>query len=77
MATVRERYSAEVNIYLQVNGERLPASHVGPDSITLRAAQELPPTTAQVVLIIDGHERVRDVFLFEGVKRETRCVRFR
>jgi hypothetical protein len=76
MATIQEGYSAQVEIYLQVNGTRLAASCVGPDSITLREPRQLPPTQAQVVIVIDGHEKVHDVFLFEGQSGDSRQVRF-
>lgn len=71
-----ETYSARVSGHLIVNGHALRLSHVGPDSCLVRNPEDHPPTSAQIVLNIDGHERTREVFLIDGISRESKVVRF-
>ena len=60
-------YSAAVELYLLVNGNRLPLSHVGPKSFRLRSWFPIPPKTdATLLIVVDGHEEHRHVFIQHG-----------
>jgi hypothetical protein len=60
-------YSAEVELFLVVDGERLPLSHVRDKDITLRNGRNIPSNTAaQLVIIVDGRADVHEVVLPTG-----------
>jgi len=70
-------YSAQVAIYLIVDGETLNVAQIGPDSFYLREARAIPPnTTATLVLKIDEHEERDEIVLFEGATPNSTKVRF-
>lgn len=70
-------YSAQVTIYLIVDGETLGVAAVGPDSFHLREARAIPPnTSATLVLKIDDHEERDEIVLFEGASPNSTKVRF-
>jgi hypothetical protein len=50
-------YSADVRLTLVLNGRRLPLSQAGPDDVILREPAVVPAGPAEVVAVIDGHER--------------------
>lgn len=64
-------YSAEVEIYLIIDGRRYDVAQIGKGSLILRDSHEIPPSThAKLVVKIDGVEEVEQVFLGEGVRGE-------
>jgi hypothetical protein len=70
-------YSAHVEIYLLVNGERFDIAQIGRGSLILRDSREIPPAThAKLVIKIDGHEEVEYVFLAEGAANSEQPVPF-
>ena len=60
-------HSADVQIYLNVNGFVLPVGQLGPEFLILRESTEHPPVEAEIVMSIDGRERRWNVYLPEGI----------
>jgi hypothetical protein len=60
--------SAEVQMNLRLNGSTFSISHMGPNFIRLGNPAEHAPTEAEIVLIIDGHEKRWPVHLPEGLR---------
>ncbi len=56
-------YSSEVEIYLLVDGKKVPVSHIGPDSIILRNKEFVRSGHAEIVIIVDGVPEVHSVFV--------------
>lgn len=53
---------------LRVNGLSLPVRELGPDFLVLAESIDHPPTEAELYLSIDGHERLRTIWLSQGLK---------
>ncbi len=53
----RNGYSAEVRLWLRLNGRIVPLAQVGPDEVELTEAECLPPGPAELVLSVDTRER--------------------
>lgn len=51
------RYSADVEIELFMNGQRFPVGQIGRGVMIFDQPVQLPATTGQLVLTIDGHPR--------------------
>jgi len=56
-------YSADVRIYLLVQGQMIPVSRITQDTITLRANQEVPRGHAQLLINIDGKRETKDIII--------------
>jgi hypothetical protein len=70
-------YSAHVELFLVVGGEKLRVAQVGPDSLILRDLRVIAPSTsAKLVINIDDHREEHDVVLFEGAAGTNEPVRF-
>lgn len=54
-------YSAEVEIFLLVDGRKLPVSHVDDKTLILREEEVVPNGPAQIIMRIDGRENTYDV----------------
>jgi hypothetical protein len=52
-------HSSEVQLFLIVGGAPHSLAHIGPDFVILREPIELPPTDAEVVMLIDGRKQSR------------------
>ena len=63
---VKNGYSADIRMRLNVNGFVLPIGQLGPDFIILRDPTEHPPADAEIVMSIDGEESRWNVHLPEG-----------
>jgi hypothetical protein len=61
-------HSAEVKMFLHLDGAMLPISHMGPDFIRLRNPQAHEPCDGEVSLIIDGVEERWGVRLPNGIR---------
>jgi hypothetical protein len=62
-------YSADVEIYLLIAGERIDVAQVWDGSLILRRSQTIAPSTeATLVLKIDGQEKQEQIFLSEGAR---------
>ena len=70
-------YSADIEIYLLINGKRYDVAQIGGGSLILREPAPIPASTnARLIIRIDGHEEVEHVFLAEGADREDYAVPF-
>lgn len=56
-------YSAEVEIYLLVDGRRLPVAQVGKDFLMLREPVDVPSGYAELCIVIDGNEQIHQIIL--------------
>jgi hypothetical protein len=56
MLTSSGGYSANVELYLVVEGKQLPLGQVGPAHCILRDAVQFEPTTGEIVIQVDGAE---------------------
>lgn len=73
---VRSGHSAQVEISLIVNGSSHRVGQLGPDFLILDEAAEHPPTSADILMDIDGKKKQWTVFLPTGLKAGERRVRF-
>lgn len=70
-------YSADVLIYLLIDGKRFDVAQIGGGKLILREPAEIPPfTDATLVLSIDGREEVRQVFLSGGAEIDQRPIAY-
>ena len=66
--TVRNGYSAKVELTLKVSGRELALSHVGPNEVSLRQfANAVEPSDAQLIIQVDDSSNVMDVYLPNGI----------
>jgi hypothetical protein len=71
-------YSAQVQLHLQLNGSRLPLSHVGPDMLIFREPQAIAPQTEGTLIVkIDDFEKRQAVLLHDGATLSSKQVSFR
>jgi hypothetical protein len=56
-------YSAEVELYLLVDGRRLPVAQVGKDFLILRDPVDVPSGYAELSITIDGNEQIHQIIL--------------
>ena len=71
------QYSADIDIYLEVDGMRIDVAGCQDNICILRNAAELPPTQAVLVIIVDGKERRKPVFLELGMSLDSTTVEYR
>jgi hypothetical protein len=64
-------HSAQVKIWLLVNGTSIEVAQLGPDFLLLDAPVEQPPGAASIVLRVDHSERRWDVHLPEGISADS------
>lgn len=61
-------YSADVELYLMVDGERYEIAQVGNHRLVMRDERSLPAGTEAILVInVDGVERRREINLCDGV----------
>jgi len=70
------RYSADVELWLILNGRQLALSHLWHDGFIARERIVHPPTEAEVVLTVDGREHRWPVFLPDGLSPEREETRY-
>ncbi|MHB1426147.1 MAG: hypothetical protein ACYC3I_23535 [Gemmataceae bacterium] len=63
-----DAHSADVRIYLHVNGSVLPVAQLGPSFLVLRRSSDHPPCEAEISLSIDGDEKRWTVHLTNGIQ---------
>jgi len=56
-------YSATVEVYVIVNGQRIEVAEIGPDSMVLRDHDHVACGHAEIVIEVDGQKETRHVFL--------------
>lgn len=61
------QYSANLDIYLLIGQTRVEVESCFGNKCTLRSNISAPPSPAELVIVIDGEERRRPVFLRNGV----------
>ena len=71
-----ELFSAEVVIYLEIDGSRFEVAGCTGNICTLRKPVDHPPTHAQLVIIIDGNARRKEVYLDQGMSHESADVAY-
>jgi hypothetical protein len=70
-------YSADVEIYLVIDGERYDVAQICRGSLFLRSPREIPPSTsAKLVIKIDGVEESEQVLLAKGAVPDEMAVSF-
>ncbi len=70
-------YSAEVEIYLLIDGRRISVAQIAGDTLILRDQQPIPPgTMATLVIKIDDHEEREQIFLQAGAENSKELVPF-
>lgn len=60
---------------LCLNGTVLAVSHLGPDFLILGEAVDYPPTQAEMIMSVDGHQSRWPVQLPAGVSTASRQTR--
>ena len=60
-------HSADVRIFLHLNGATLPVAQLGPDFLVLKVPIDHPPVEAEISMSIDGDETSWPVRLAEGI----------
>jgi hypothetical protein len=64
-------YSAHVEIYLLVDGQRHDISQVGGNSFILRGAPNIPAQTAATLVIkVDDEEERQDILILDKVRQK-------
>jgi hypothetical protein len=70
-------YSAEIAMFLQINGTRLNIAGCLDNTCILRDLTELPPCNAELVISVDGYEKRERIHLPNGVSRDRKDVEIR
>ena len=70
-------HSADVSIYLQANGSQIEVAGCLENTCTLRTATELSPCFADLVIVVDGQEQRKQIYLFCGISRQSLEIKFR
>ena len=60
-------HSADVKMYLSVNGHIMSIGHLGPDYLILDNPIDHPPTDAEICMSVDGQESRWRVNLVDGL----------
>lgn len=68
-------YSADVRLFLIVNGRTIKLGQLGPDFIVLSDPQELPAGEAEITMSVDGRESRWPVLLIHGANPNTPLTR--
>jgi hypothetical protein len=70
-------YSAAIEIYLIIGGQKHDVAQIGGGSLILRHAVKIPPmTNAKLVVKIDGREEVEQVLITDGATCNREPVSF-
>jgi hypothetical protein len=64
---ITSSHSADVRMEVRVNGRVLSLTHLGRDFFVLDTPIDHPPTEADMLLAIDGHEDRWRVWLPQGI----------
>jgi hypothetical protein len=59
-------YSSVVRLALRVNGCEHDLASIGPQAVRLRKPLSLPPCDAEVIMRVNGNERLWPVILSQG-----------
>ena len=61
-------HSAKVRLSLRIAGRIVPLSQIGPDFCISRDPIELEPQSAEIIVQIDGEDRIQPIYLTHGMK---------
>ena len=67
-------YSAQIAMYLDVNGTRIEVASCLANRCILREPVDMPPCHASLVIRVDGYEYRRQVELRQGISQHSRTV---
>ena len=67
-------HSAQVEMGLIVNGERVSLTQMGPDFLFVEAGREHPPGYGTIILRVDRNERRWEVWLPDGIRSNQQRV---
>jgi len=56
-------YSASVDVYVIVDGQKIEVAEIGPDSMVLRDHEHVVRGSAEIVIEVDGHKEIHHVIL--------------
>jgi hypothetical protein len=59
---------------LEVRGVSIPVTHMGPDFLFVKSAENHPPSNATMILQVDGSERRWQVRLPEGISTGSKRI---
>jgi len=76
MSSYTTNHSSDVDLQLIIGGQSLELARVSPNSCSLRHSAEFPAGEAELLIIIDGHERRQQVYLPEGISSASREVKY-
>lgn len=62
-------HSADVDIFLELNGERIPVARCLENSCTLMEPRELPPFECSLCILVDGKEHRSRVYFRHGISK--------
>jgi hypothetical protein len=64
-------YSAEVEIYLLIDGKRIDVAQIGGNTLILRGAAEIAASTrATLVVIVDSVEEREEIVICDNAREE-------
>ena len=69
-------YSAQVDMYLILNGRQFDLGQMGPQHCIVRDPAKTPPSSGVIVLTVDGNETRLPVFLPNGISASSRRVAY-
>jgi len=67
-------HSAQVKMWLIVNGAVIRITHMGPDFLFIESAADHPPCEASILLRVDDSESQWKVTLPDGISKASRRV---
>ncbi len=76
MRTLNSGYSAEVRMSLLVGGHTLDVAQCLGNTCCLRQSIDSPPCEADLIIVVDGHELRKQVFLTEGLSATSKWIKF-
>ena len=73
----RDGYSADVEIYLLIDGKRYDVAQIGRGKFILRGEHAIAADTrATLVIIVDGEEERQEILICEDVRHEQPAAYF-
>jgi len=69
-------FSTHVELFLVVNGRQMELGQVGSEHCTIRNPEDLPPSHAEIVTIVDGDETRIPVLLPNGASAASRRISY-
>lgn len=70
------QHSAEIDMYLEIDGERLEVGQCLGNRCILQQPIDLPPCSAALVIVVDGKVHRREIYLRNGLSADVSEVEF-